>query len=191
MVTSYPHGRPPLMLVARAGSSRPVMKAFGKAIYQGTKMSERTVYFPNGTYLTTAIWNFASNDAYFTFKDDALFFYDKWRQKVSIKEEPWYEAKKSELKALFTDRENGRCDIDPEKILQDIWQACKDHPPCEIRVTFWGHFNFGECRDRKKPMTVVVKACVQMINPAAPSKLPKESFFFIDNFAHIIGDVPC
>ena len=72
MVTSYPHGRPPLVLVARAGSSRPVMKAFGKAIYQGTKI-RRPVYFPNGTYLTTAIWNFASNDAYFTFKDDALF----------------------------------------------------------------------------------------------------------------------
>jgi hypothetical protein len=154
-------------------------------------MSERRIFFPNGTYLTTAIWDFASSNAYFAFRDDALLLFDKWRQKPSPEEEPWYQQKRLELVSLFTDRQTGACDIDPDKILSDIWYASKDVPPGEIRVTLWGHYTFGACNDGRKPMLVVLKACVQATAAGDRAKMPKESFVFIDNFAVSLGDVPC
>jgi hypothetical protein len=154
-------------------------------------MSERLIFFPNGAYLTTAIWDFAASNAYFAFRDDALFLFDKWRQKASLEEEPWYQQKKAELKALFTDKVTGACDIDAEKILHDIWHVAKDVPPGNIKVTFWGHYSFGDCQDGRKPMLVRLKACVQISAAADRAKTPKESFVFIDNFAVKLGDVPC
>jgi hypothetical protein len=154
-------------------------------------MSERMIFFPNGAYLTTAIWDFASSNAYFAFRDDALLLFDKWRQKASPEEEPWYQRKKLELRSLFTSKETGVCDIDPERILSDIWHVAKDVAPGEIRVTLWGHYSFGECAAGKKPMLVRLKACVQVTAAADRGKMPKESFVFIDNFAVALGDVPC
>lgn len=154
-------------------------------------MSERMIFFPNGTYLTTAIWDFASSNAYFAFRDDALLLFDKWRQKPSPEGEVWYQQKKIELRSLFTDRETGRCDINPEKILSDICHASKDVPPGEIRVTLWGHYSFGECVGGRKPMLVKLKACVQTTAAADRGKTPKESFVFIDGFAVNLGEVPC
>lgn len=154
-------------------------------------MSERMIFFPNGAYLTTAIWDFASSNAYFAFRDDALLLFDKWRQKPLPEEEPWFQKKKNELRSMFTDKQTGKCDIDPQKILTDIWHVAKDVPPGEIRVMLWGHYSFGDCEAGRKAMLVRVKACVQVTAAADRGKTPKESFVFIDNFAVKLGDVPC
>jgi hypothetical protein len=154
-------------------------------------MSERMIFFPNGAYLTTAVWDFASSNAFFMFRDDALFLSDKWHQKSSVEEEPWYHRKKTELESLFTDKVTGACAIDPQKVLHDIWYVSKDVPLGEIRVTLWGHYSFGECQGGRKPMLVKLKACVQTAAAADRGKTPKESFIFIENFSVKLGDVPC
>jgi hypothetical protein len=149
------------------------------------------IFFPNGAYWTTAVWDFSASSAFFLFRDDAQFLSDKWHQKSRPEEEPWYQQKIVELESLFTDKITGACCVDPQNILHDIWHVSKDVPPGDIRVTLWGHYSFGECRGAKKPMLVRLKACIQTTAAANRGKTPKESFVMVENFAVEIGDVPC